>query len=242
MTKLLTQPGDTLTEGFGPTMANPILHITTTLHVAGIAFHVSDGVQRVAELCRTFTNREHAAGYYRHLRDAALAGKRIYQIVAEAQALVELMNVDAARSVDEIAGALNAEVKTHHARVVAVHNQTVAAVAEVMAGAKQTGGWNGARKRAQQAVTPIGRKVRPTRTRVHCKPPTPAQYHRMRQHRDGVVTCGHGQPWTLLEGIVQRGHADEASITYWPGTLKIRSVRLNTRGLEYVGQNEPVAA
>lgn len=131
--KLLTQPGDTLTEGFGPDLTAPTLLVTMTRERNGIAFHVTDGVQRIAELCKTFTVREHAVGFYRLLRDTANAGKRIYQIAAEAAALVEMMGIDTARTEQQIADALNAEINADYAEVIAVHNATVAIVDEVMA-------------------------------------------------------------------------------------------------------------
>ncbi|WP_433730821.1 hypothetical protein ACQP2Y_21100 [Actinoplanes sp. CA-051413] len=152
--KLMTQPGDTLTEGFGPDLATPALLVTMTREHNGIAFQVSNGAGPINELCKPFTNREHAIGYYRLLRDAAMAGKRIHQIVAEAAALVEMMDIDTARTEQEIAEAINAEVDAHHAQVVATHNQVVETVAEVMAGTAQTGGWYGARKAAQQTAAP----------------------------------------------------------------------------------------
>ncbi|BAL87192.1 hypothetical protein AMIS_19720 [Actinoplanes missouriensis 431] len=86
------------------------------------------------------------------------------------------------------------------------------------------------------------RKVRPTRTRVHVQPPTAAMLDRMRRHRNGVVTCGPGQPWTLLDGLIQRGLADQASAVYRPGTQIIASVRLNARGWAAIGQQSGVAA
>ncbi len=150
--KLLTQPGDTLTEGFGPHQATPTLLVTMTREHNGIAFYTTDGVSRVAELCRTFTDRAHAIGFYRLLRDAALAGKRIYQIVAEAAALVEMMGIDTARTEQEIAAAINAEWNGRHAETVQAHNTVVETVAEVMAGTAQTGGWYGARKQAQRTA------------------------------------------------------------------------------------------
>lgn len=149
MSKHLTQPGDTLTEGFGPDLTTPTLLVTMTLHEHGIAFYVSDGVQRVAELCRAYTDRAQAIAFYRHVRDAAMQGTRIYQIVWEVQALEEAQNAATGRTAQEIAEAINAEVDTHHAATVAAHNEVVTTVAEVMAGTAQTGGWNGARKTAQ---------------------------------------------------------------------------------------------
>lgn len=234
MSKHLTQPGDTLTEGFGPDLTTPTLLVTMTLHLAGISFYVSDGVSRVAELCRTFTDRAHAIGYYRLLRDAAMAGKRIHQIVAEAAALVEMMGIDTARTGQEIADAINAEVDAHQVEVIAVHNQTVETVAEVTAGTAQTGGWNGARKAAQQAP----RIIQPTRTRVHCKPLTAVELDLIRHHHNGVVTTRPGQSWTVLRAIERRGYG---TATYRPGTRIIAFLTLNTRGVALTEQQEAAA-
>jgi hypothetical protein len=239
MTKLLHAPGDTLTEGFGPDVATPTLLVTMTREHNGIAFYVTDGVSRVAELCRTFTDRAHAIGYYRLLRDAATAGKRIYQIVAEAAALVEMMGIDNARTEQEIAEALNAEVDAHRAEVLAVHNAVVQTVAEVMAGTAQIGGWHGAREAARKTVQAAPRIIHPTRTRVHCKPLTGVELDLIRQHRDRVVTTRPGQSWTVLRAIERRGYGTP---TYRPGTRIIASIRLNARGYALAGQQGGVAA
>jgi hypothetical protein len=140
------------TESQPATNAHGALLITTTVEHDGIAFRVSDGVQVVDELTKTFTDRGQAAAYYRHVAAAAQQGKRIHQIVWEVQALEEAQNAATGRTAEEIAEAINAEVDAHHAETVAVHNATVQAVAEVMAGAVQTGGWNGARKHAQRTA------------------------------------------------------------------------------------------
>jgi hypothetical protein len=295
MTKLLHAPGDTLTEGFGPDLATPTLLVTMTLHIAGIAFHVTDGVQRVDELCKTFTDRSQAIAFYRHVRDAAMAGKRIHQIVWEVQALQEAQQAATGRTPEQIAEAINAEVDAHQAQVVIpTHNAVVAAVAEVMAeaeiihlrrepnpvacgatgpvrvtrvfrevtcqpcidaedrrqgrrddraltevmaGTTQAGGWYGARKAAQQAVTPP-RTVHPTRTRVHCKPPTPAELDLIRNHRGGVVTTRPGQSWTVLRAIWRRGLGEPV---YRPGTRIVASLTLNARGYALAGQQEVAA-
>jgi hypothetical protein len=237
LTKLLTTPGDTLTEGFGPNLATPTLLVTMTLHIAGIAFHITDGVQRVDELCKTFTDRGQAIVFYRHVRDAAMAGKRIHQIVWEVQALHEAQRAATGRTAEQIAEAINAEVDAHHAEVTAAHNQAVATVAEVMAGTTQTGGWYGARKAAQQTATP-SRTVHPTRTRVHCKPATPAELDLIRAHRNGVVTTRPGQSWTILRAIARRGLGEP---TYRPGTRIIASLTLNARGYALAGQQEVAA-
>lgn len=131
--KLVTNPGDTLTEPFGPDLTTPTLLVTMTREHGGLAFQVSNGTGPIHELCKTFTNREHAIGFYRLLRDSANAGKRIYQIVAEAAALVEMMGIDTARTEQEIAQALNAEIDARYADTVATHNQVVETVQEVMA-------------------------------------------------------------------------------------------------------------
>jgi hypothetical protein len=115
-----------------------------------------------------------------------------------------------------------------------------AGVADIMADTKQAGGWTGARTAAKNNT--LGRQIRPTKTNVHVKPPTPAQLDRMRRHHNGRVTAGDGQSWLLLDGIVQRGLADRNTVEYWPGTNKIRAVRLNQRGWTAIGQHEQVAA
>jgi hypothetical protein len=241
LTKLLTTPGDTLTEGFGPDLATPTLLVTMTLHIAGIAFHVTDGVQRVDELCKTFTDRGQAIVFYRHVRDAAMSGKRIHQIVWEVQALQEAQQAATGRTPDEIAEAINAEVDAHHAEVTAAHNQAVATVAEVMAGTTQTGGWYGARKAAQQTVTPIGRKVRNTRTRVYLKPLTGPQAAAINQHHKGIVRPGRGITRPMLAALEDKGYGTCVRGVGGARPHEIVYLRLNQAGLA-AAQQTGVAA
>ncbi len=73
-------------------------------------------------------------------------------------------------------------------------------------------------------------RATPTRTRVHTKPPTPAEKHLIRNHVDGVVKVRPGQPWTMLRAIHQRIGGQR---TYRPGTHIIASLTLND---EQIGQ------
>jgi hypothetical protein len=214
------------TKDFGPSPDRITVTMKTVIDHQGIAITTTAGGSYNSLLSRTFTHDQTQAArvFYGHIRDCATAGKSTWQIEAEVAALIEM---EQAVDVEQIAEAINAEVDAHHAEVTAVHNQTVASVAEVMAGTAQTGGWYGARNTAQQTATPL-RTVHPTRTRVHCKPPTPAELDLIRAHRGGVVTTRPGQSWTVLRAIERRGLGQPV---YQPGTRIIASLRLNARGL-----------
>ena len=202
---------------FGPSPDRITVTLKTVIDRQGIAITTTAGGSCNSGLSRTFpwsTDRERtlasARTFYGHIRDCAIAGKGgVWQIEAEVGALIEM---EQAVDVEQVAEAINAEVDAHHAETIATHNQTVAAVAEVMAGTTQTGGWYGARKATQQTTVPA-RTVHPTRTRVHCKPPTPAQLDLIRSaHTDAdgnlVVTRRPGQSWLMLRAIHRRigGH------------------------------------
>lgn len=170
-----------------------------------------------------------ARGYLAFLKAEAAAGTQMWLLIERAGMWTSAAAVADQAEQDMIDG-IAANLDHTEQRL----NETVD-VSDILDGITRTGGWRGARKANQP-------RIRPTRTNTHLKPPTPAQLDRMRQHHNGVVTCGYGQPWTLLDGIVQRGHADRASVMYWPGTRKIRSVRLNGRGWAAIGQTGQVAA
>lgn len=218
------------------------LLITTNVQHDGIAFHVTAGADRVDELTKAFTNRAQAAAYYRHIAQAAEQGKRIHQIVAEVQALEEAQNAATGRTAEQIREAITADIDAHRAEaVIPTHNQTVTAVADIMAGTARTGGWYGARKAAQQATH---RAVEPTRTQVHRKPLTPVEQDLIRHARtdaDGnlVVTTRPGQSWLVLRAMWRRIGGER---TYKPGTRKIASLTLSPRGLDVADQNEEIAA
>jgi hypothetical protein len=220
------------TKDFGPSPDRITVTMKTVIDDQGIAITTTAGGSYNSLLSRTFTHDQTQAArvFYGHIRDCATAGKSTWQIEAEVAALIDM---EQAVDVEQIAEAINAEVDAHHAEVTATHNQAVAVVAEVMAGTAQTGGWYGARNTAQQTARP--RTVHPTRTRVHCKPPTPAELDLIRAHRGGVVRTRPGQSWTVLRAIWRRGLGEPV---YRPGTRIIASLTLNARGYALAGQQE----
>lgn len=230
------QVTDQMTQQFGA------LIITTWTDREGISIQVYAGPTRQSALSATYPHaqRDAAKAWYRTIRDAALAHTPIWKIEAQASCLIDA--AQAAGGADaELAADINAVLDQAAADMRAEHEAEQAAVADIMADTKRTGGWTGARTAAKNTHL-YPRRIRPSRTNRHAKPPTPAQADRIRQHRNGVVTCADGQPWTLLDGIVQRGLADPASISYRPGTRQIASVRLNARGYAYASRSEQVAA
>jgi hypothetical protein len=209
------------------------LTITTWTDHQGISIQVYAGPTRQSALSATYPHgqRAGAISWYRTIRDAALARTPIWQIEAQVSCLIDA--AQAAGGADaELADAILATLDERRVQDAAKLDAEQAAVADIVNGPRD--GWHRARTEA--------RRIRPTRGRVHTLPPTPAQLDRMRAHHNGIVTVDQGQPWKLLDGIVQRGHADPTSIVYWPGTQKIRSVRLNARGWNAIGQQNGVAA
>jgi hypothetical protein len=199
-------------------------------------FH--DGVSLVFDnhniLNRSFTNLAEGRAYLRFLKAEAAAGTPLWLIVERAGAWTS-----AAAVVDDteqaLIDAINATLNEAHAELAANTAAQQARVAGIVNGPRA--GWNAARNAANNTAS---RRIRPTRTNVHCQAPTPPQLDRMRQHSNGIVTVGDGQNWRLLDGIVQRGCAEVYA--YWPGTRKIRAVRLNGRGWQAIGQQTEVAA
>lgn len=219
-------------------------HMNITRRNGAVLFTIlvslfTDGVSLVFThhdiLNRTFTNLDEGRAYLRFLKAEVSAGTPLWLIVERAGAWTS-----AAAVVDDaeqaLIDAINATLDERHAQDSAKLADQQARVADIVNGPRT--GWNAARNAANNTA---GRRIRPTRTNVHTQPPTPAQLDRMHQHRNGVVTAGDRQSWTVLRGIVDRGHATVHA--YWPGTRKIRSVRLNRRGWQAIGQyNGQVAA
>jgi hypothetical protein len=207
------------------------LTITTWTDHQGISIQVYAGPTRQSALSATYPHgqRAGAISWYRTIRDAALAHTPIWKIEAQVSCLIDA--AQAAGGVDaELADAILATLDERHAQDAAKLNAEQAAVADIVNG-----------RRTWTAFRQATRPVRPTRSRVHTQPPTPAQLDRMRRHRNGIVTVGDGQSWRLLDGIVQRGCGTVHA--YHPGTQKIRSVRLNRRGWNAINeQPEQVAA
>ncbi len=183
------------------------LHIRIDRDQEGIAITVTAH----PTLSRAFLNDDLAAArtYLRFLRDAALRGEPVWQIEAGALALINaghaLTHADA-----ELVDAINATMDAAR--------QAAPVDVSDMVTDRPGRSWNQMRQQARRDYS---------RTRVHCQDPTGPELDRMRQHEGGIVTCGPGQNWTLLRGIVRRGLAVEHEVC---GRYAIRSVRLNARG------------
>lgn len=231
MTHLLT-PGQTAYRQYGP------LNIRIDRHHEGVTITTQVGAERNPILSRTFTNAQIIEGrkFQAYLRDNAHLP--VWQIEAGVSALLATAAVfDQAEQ--DLIDDINATLAAKRAQSEPVHGQARRNATEVAAQQAQTGGWYAARR---EAAARNAIPFRPTATRIHTRPPTPAQYDRIRKHHNGRVTCADGQPWTLLRGIYERGFADEASIEYWPGTRKYKAVRLNRRGWALLGRNAEAAA
>jgi hypothetical protein len=222
------------TKDFGPSPDRITVTMKTVIDHQGIAITTTAGGSYNSLLSRTFTHDEirSARVFYAHIRDCAIAGKGVWQIEAEIAALIDMGQ---AVNVEAVAEAINAEVDAHHTETIAVHNQAVATVTEIVGDGQ---GWTRHRKAAQQAVAPL-RTVHPTRTRVHCKPPTAAELDLIRNHQGSVVTTRPGQSWTILRAIARRGLGEPV---YRPGTRIIASLTLNARGLALTERIQGAAA
>lgn len=202
-----------------------VLHLRVDRHHDHTAVTVI--IPMDTSLDRAFPTQAETDAYLAFLTDQVSSNTPLWQIEHNAGVLTSTSAALDHIDVDLIA-AVNEVMDQAAADTIAQRQQEQAAVADIVDGPRD--GWR--RMRAEIAV----RQIRPTRTNVHTQMPTPAQLDRMRAHHNGVVTVDQGQPWTLLDAIVQRGHADPTSIVYWPGTQKIRSVRLNGRGWAAIGQ------
>ncbi len=224
MTHLLT-PGQTAYRQYGP------LHVRIDRHHEGVTITTQVGAERNPILSRTFTNAQIVEGrkFQAYLRDNAHLP--VWQIEAGVSALLATAAVFDQAEQDLIDG-INATMGEKRAELNASTEQARQIRDQVQAQQANTGGWYAARKTARNTIP-----FRPTATRVHTQPPTPAQYDRIRQHHNGRVTCAPGQAWTLLRGIVDRGYADRASIEYKPGTRQYRAIHLNKQGWALLGQN-----
>jgi hypothetical protein len=123
------------------TVDQPVTHphgallITTALVETGIHFYVSDGVQRIDELTKTFADREQAKAYYLHVARAAEQGKRIHQIVWEVQALEEAHNAATGRTPEQVRADLNTDGAAYVKAETAARNQLAADRDAIMADA-----------------------------------------------------------------------------------------------------------
>lgn len=241
MQKLM--PGESKDFAYGPTPDRVVLQGRIDRHHDGVAIIVTHH----PTLNRSFPEDDLAAGraYLEFLRDEAKAGRPVWAIEAGATALVNAGHAVSAAD-QELIDSINATMDGVQAEIRAEREREAAIAADIMATADYAGWKQQLRAEvkaahAAQQPRPEGRTVFPTRTRVHCKPASPAELDRMRKHVDGVVTCAPGQSWTLLRGILRRGYADPASVVYWPGTRKISSVRLNDRGHAAIRSAVPAA-
>lgn len=222
------------------TNAHGALQITTSLVETGIHFYVSDGVQRINDLSKTFTDREQAKAFYRHVAQAAEQGKRVHQIVWEIQALEEAQNAATGRTAEQIRDALNTDAAGYLTTEVAIADRLQDDADEIMAGADRN--WKAKiRNQVVQAAKQANagsRTAVPTASRVHTKPLTAVELDRVRNHADGVVTLLPGQSWTVLRAIWRRIGGEP---TYRAGTQIMVSLRLTERG-RTVADNQEAAA
>lgn len=231
--KTQLKPGQNTSMDITRANGNILLTVLISLFTDGVSMTFTNH----PTLDRTFGNLAEGRAYLRYLKGEAAASTELWLIEDRAGDWTSGAAVadQAERAlIDSVNATLNA-AQADLNRETAVQQ---AAVADIMAGTGQTGGWYGARKAAQQAVTPISRAIHPTRTRVHCKPATAAELDLIRSHRNGVVTTRPGQSWTILRAIERRGYGQP---TYRPGTRIITSITLNARGHALAGQQEMAA-
>lgn len=186
-----------------------------------------------AALNRAFTNVNEGRAYLRFVMNEAAAGTPTWLIVDRAGRWSSAAAV-ADEAEQALIDGINQAMGERHAATNAAHEQARQIRDEAQAA--NSGGWYATRKQAMRNT------IRPTATRIHTQPPTPAQLDRIRRHHNGRVTCAPGQPWTLLRGIVDRGLADRSNIDYKPGTRQIKAIHLNRRGWALLAQQNEVSA
>jgi hypothetical protein len=107
------------------------LLIKTSINQQGvISLYVTTGTTRIEKLSKAFNDREQAAAWYRHIAQAAEAGKAVYQIEWEIEALIA---ASVAVDVEQLAADLNADGDRYVAAEVEVHNTLVEFKDDVMA-------------------------------------------------------------------------------------------------------------
>lgn len=126
----LTKPGDTVSKTYGEGMSQ--LTIRTDLHHDGVSIQTYAGGQYNSLLSRTFLHSEvgSARVFYAHIRDCAIAGKRMHQIEWEIEALIA---ASVAVDVEQVAADINADGDRYMAAEVEVHNALVEFKDDVMA-------------------------------------------------------------------------------------------------------------
>lgn len=221
------------------TAGQPVTHqhgnllITTSVDNAGlIGLYVTDGVNRLDQLTKSFTDRAAAAAWYRHIAQAAEAGKPVRAIEWEIQALIDAA---VATDVEQVAEAINADGADYLAAETAVHNRLVAERDAILADADPNWRANLRAEVKQAAVRQNegGRLIRPTKTRTHLKPLTAVELDLIRMHVNGVVTTRPGQSWTVLRAIHDR---IGGTPTYRPGTRIIASLTFDPAQLDGMAQ------
>jgi hypothetical protein len=207
----------------------------------GISINVFTAGHRNSGLSATYRHaeREAAIAWYRTIRDSALDGQPVWLIEAQVSALI-----DAAQAIGpdaQLVAAINATLDAGDTARQVESDRLNDDVQAITAAADPN--WRRTlRTQVVQAAKQTNYKenpVHPTRSQVHLKPPTAAELDRIRQHRNGVVTCAPGQPWTLLRAIVRRQLAEPHEVY---GRHVLKSIRLNRRGLELAAQTTEAAA
>jgi hypothetical protein len=207
------------TQDFGPTPERTILTITTWTDTDGISINVFTAGRRNSALSATFlhTDRTQAEAWFTHIRAAARAGQPVWQIEAGISALIDAAQATGGADAD-LAASINATLDAAERKPVDV-SDILDTPAE---------SWDAFRRNTRRDFS---------RTRVSSQPPTPAQLDRIRQHHDGIVTRASGQPWLLLQGIVDR----RLGVAHEQTGQRVTSVRLNSRGLALAEQKELAA-
>lgn len=194
------------------------LLIKTSITTQGvISLYVTAGNTRIAKLSKAFTNRAQAAAWYRHVATAAEAGKPVYAIEWEVEALIA---AGTAIDVEAVAEAINADGAEYVAAETAAHNVLVEDVANIMAGSQ---GFRGGQTRAAITSNPMDRII------------TDAA------QRDGRIVRSRQATSTQLIALNKRGLVD---LTYGrrSNTRLIVGARLTSKGFKHAGVEQRSAA
>lgn len=220
------------------------LLIKTTLVEGGVSLYVADAAGRVDELSKSFTDRDQAAAYYRHIAAAAEQGKRMYQIVWEVQALEEAQNAATGRTAEQLAQAINADGDAYVVAEVEVHNALVALKDEIMADADPNWKANLRKQVTAQANQGLARFAQSTTTRAVKLTAAQQDIVTLAARNGGRIVRG-GQPGQANSKQIIALHAcGLATITYGRqgNTRTIVGAQLTAKGFRYAGVESRSAA
>lgn len=111
-----------------------------------ISLYVTAGAGRIDKLSKAFTNRDEAAAWYRHIAQAAEAGKPVYAIEWEMEALIA---AGTAIDVEAIAERINAGGDSYLARETEASDKLAADATEIVGDGR---GWTRFRQDATQSM------------------------------------------------------------------------------------------